>query len=121
VDVVVDPVGGQVFADSLRCLAFDGRLVAVGFSSGERPQCAVNRVLIKNVSVVGLHWGLYASERPDLLAEVHQRLRELVERGAVRPLIFGEYPMEDVPSLMEKVAAGRTWGRAVVRPKGVPR
>lgn len=120
VDVVVDPVGGQVFADSLRCLAFDGRLVTVGFSSGERPQCAVNRVLIKNVSVVGLHWGLYASERPDLVAEVHQRLRELVERGAVRPLIFGEYPMEDVPSLMEKVAAGRTWGRAVVRPKGVP-
>lgn len=119
VDVVVDPVGGPVFTDSLRCLAFDGRLVAVGFSSGEQPACPVNRVLIKNVSVLGLHWGLYATERPDLVREVHQRLRELAERGAVRPLIFGEYPMAAVPALLQKVAAGQTWGRVVVRPKAV--
>lgn len=119
VDVVVDPVGGSLFADSLRCLAFDGRLVAVGFSSGEQPDCPVNRVLIKNVSVVGLHWGLYATHRPDLVREVHRRLGELMRAGAIRPLVFGEFGMDEVPGLLEQIAAGRTWGRVVVRPTGV--
>jgi NADPH2:quinone reductase len=76
-------------------------------------------VLIKNVSVVGLHWGLYATHRPDLVCEVHRRLRELAGSGGIRPLIFGEYEMGDVPQLLEKIAAGQTWGRVVVRPKGV--
>jgi NADPH2:quinone reductase len=120
VDVVVDPVGGSLFDDSLGCLAFDGRLVAVGFSSGQHPDCAVNRVLIKNASVVGLHWGLYATHRPELVSEVHWKLAELVDQGRIRPLIFGEYGMDEVPALLEKVAAGQTWGRVVVRPKGVP-
>jgi NADPH2:quinone reductase len=118
VDVVVDPVGGSVAEASLRCLAFGGRLVLVGFASGPVPVLAANHVLVKNVSVVGLHWGLYAREQPGVVREVHQRLADLVTLGRVRPVVSGDFEWARLPALLQDLADGRTWGKVVVRPSG---
>src|SRR5690606_24979380 len=64
VDLVVDPVGGDRFTDSLRCLAEDGRLLVIGFTAGEIPHVRVNRLLLNNVSVVGVGWGAYVLPKP---------------------------------------------------------
>src|SRR5205085_7689563 len=68
-DVVYDPVGGDVFDRSTKCIAFEGRIVVVGFTSGRMPSVAANHVLIKNYSVVGLHWGMYRQRAPELIAQ----------------------------------------------------
>ena len=118
VDVVVDPVGGAVSEASLKCLAFGGRLVLVGFASGSIPVLAANRILLKNVSVLGLHWGLYAKERPAIARDVHRQIVDLVAAGRVRPVVSGDFEWGERPALLQKLADGRTWGKVVVRPAG---
>src|SRR3712207_3593613 len=80
-DVVYDPVGGDVFDRSRRCIAFEGRLVVVGFTSGRIPEAPANHLLIKNYSVVGLHWGLYGTHEPAVFGLVHEELTRLYEDG----------------------------------------
>ena len=115
-DVVYDPVGGDVFDRSTRCTAFEGRLVVVGFTGGRIAEARTNHLLVKNYSVVGLHWGLYRRLRPRVVAETHEALLVLHARGAVRPLVEAVLPLEEAPSGLERLAARGTVGKVVVTP-----
>lgn len=121
VDVVFDPVGGAAFETGLKALALEGRLLVVGFASGAIPSVATNRLLLRNVAVVGLNWGTYRRERPAHVERCHEVLCALSEQGLVRPRVF-EPPFEfdQLPDAMAALMARRTWGKVVlsVAPKG---
>jgi NADPH2:quinone reductase len=113
-DVVFDPVGGAAFTASTKCIAFEGRLVVVGFASGEIPQAAANHALVKNYSIDGLHWALYAQRRPDLVREAHAELTRLATEGAIRPVVHEVVPFLEAPSAIQLLAGGTTTGRIVI-------
>jgi NADPH2:quinone reductase len=94
VDVLVDPVGGDRFTDSLRSLRQEGRLVVVGFTGGDIPTVKVNRLLLNNIDVVGAAWGEYAIRRPDVMASIHAEIAKLVTAGFVRPIVGARFPLE---------------------------
>jgi NADPH2:quinone reductase len=116
VDVVYDPVGGPAYEVSKKVIAFEGRIVIVGFASGQIPQAATNHVLVKNYSVVGLHWGLYRKQNPALVARAHEDLSSLVEVGALAPLVSRKLAFEDAPTGIAELAAGTTVGKLAVSP-----
>ncbi|MGV9194002.1 NADPH:quinone oxidoreductase family protein [Microbacterium sp. MC2] len=113
-DVVFDPVGGTAFDASTRCIAFEGRIVVIGFASGEIPQLKTNIALVKNFAVLGLYWGLYSERRPDLVIEAHEALTDLAASGAIRPVVDEVVPFEKAPDAIEKLARGTTVGRVVI-------
>lgn len=113
-DVVFDPVGGDVYDRSTKCIAFEGRIVIVGFTSGRIPQAAANHVLIKNYSVVGLHWGLYAKRAPELIPPATRALLDLYEAGTIKPHISMRLPLADAPRALAMVAEGKTTGKVVL-------
>jgi NADPH2:quinone reductase len=113
-DVVFDPVGGEAFAKSTKCIAFEGRLVVIGFTSGDIPSVAANHVLIKNYSVVGLHWGLYRRYDPAAIAEAHTALSALAAQGVAMPLVSEVVAFEEAVDGLTRLAAGETTGRVVV-------
>src|SRR4051795_11303437 len=115
-DVVYDPVGGDVFDRSRRCIAFEGRLVVVGFTSGRIPEAPANHLLVKNYSVVGLHWGLYRKHDPAVFGAVHQELTRLVEAGAIDPLVSQALPLEQAPQALKALADRSTVGKVVLVP-----
>jgi NADPH2:quinone reductase len=115
-DVVYDSVGGDAYARSTKCIAFEGRILVIGFASGEIPSAALNHALIKNYSIVGLHWGLYQSKDPQAIRDCHQTLTGLVAKGTIKPLV-GERPgLEGVAEGLQKLADGDTVGRVVFTP-----
>ncbi len=93
-DVVLDPVGGDRFTDSLRCLKPEGRLLVVGFTGGTIPEVRVNRLLLNNISVTGVGWGAWWMTRPEYLQEQWARLVPHLESGALQPLVGNVYPLE---------------------------
>lgn len=93
VDLVLDPVGGDRFTDSLRSLAEGGRLVVVGFTAGSIPEVRVNRLLLNNTEVIGAGWGAYVIAKPDLNREIGAELAKLIAAGAVRPLVGASFPL----------------------------
>jgi NADPH:quinone reductase len=115
-DVVYDPVGGDAFRRSTKCIAFEGRILVVGFASGDIPSAALNHALVKNYSIVGLHWGLYQQRDPDAVRDCHAELTRLVAAGAIRPLISERLPLADVPDGLQRLAGGATTGRIVFLP-----
>jgi NADPH:quinone reductase len=115
-DVIYDPVGGDVFDKSRRCIAFEGRLVVVGFTSGRIPEAPANHVLVKNYSVVGLHWGLYRSMDPTRIGLVHEELSRLVVEGHVDPLVSQVLPLEEAPKALGALARRGTVGKVVLAP-----
>ncbi|HXB65779.1 MAG TPA: NADPH:quinone oxidoreductase family protein [Solirubrobacteraceae bacterium] len=114
VDVVLDPVGGDRFTDSLRSLAPDGRLVVVGFTGGSIPEVRVNRLLLANIEVVGAGWGAYALTRPELCREIGARIEELIEQGAVRPVIGARFPLERASEALLEIDQRRATGKVVL-------
>jgi NADPH2:quinone reductase len=116
VDIVLDVVGGGVFTDSLRALAPQGRLLVVGFASGEGiPEVKVNRLLLNNVDVRGVGWGAYAMVRPGYMHEQWDALLPLMETGAIRPPIGATYDLEDFGRALQDMDERRTLGKSVVR------
>jgi len=115
-DVVYDPVGGDVFDSSRRCVAFEGRLVVVGFTSGRIPSAPANHVLVKNYSVVGLHWGLYRKHDPAVIGMVHEQLCRLFADGAIEPLVGQVLPLDAAPQAMAAIADRGTVGKVVLKP-----
>ncbi|MFE3684685.1 NADPH:quinone oxidoreductase family protein [Streptomyces sp. NPDC059095] len=120
-DVIYDPVGGDAYAKSAKCVAFEGRIVIVGFASGSVPAPALNHALVKNYSIVGLHWGLYAQKDPASIARCHEQLTRLAAEGAIKPLISERVPLKDAAAAVQRVADGTTTGRVVVLPDGAAR
>lgn len=116
-DVIFDPVGGEVFDRSRRCIAFEGRLVVVGFTSGDIPKAPANHALVKNYSVVGLHWGLYNKVMPEIIARTHDALVGLFEKGEVDPLVHATVPFEELPDALELLGSRKTRGKLVVKTK----
>src|SRR6266566_1328680 len=113
-DVVFDPVGGDGFDRSTKCIAFEGRIVVVGFTSGRIPQAAANHVLVKNYSVVGLHWGLYSRRAPQLIPVANAKLMDLYAAGKIKPLISARMPLAEAPKALETVASGKSTGKVLL-------
>jgi NADPH2:quinone reductase len=113
-DVIYDSVGGASFETSTKVVAFEGRLIVVGFASGEIPQAATNHVLVKNYSVLGLHWGLYHRYNPELIKRAGEELANLVGAGALYPLVSDRLAFEDAAQGITRLAAGETVGRLAV-------
>ncbi|WP_324784947.1 NADPH:quinone oxidoreductase family protein [Streptomyces sp. H51] len=113
-DVIYDPVGGAAYAQSAKVVAFEGRIVVVGFASGTIPSPALNHALVKNYSILGLHWGLYNTKNPELVRHCHEQLTELAARGAIRPLVSERVPLGGAAGAVQKVADGLATGRVVV-------
>lgn len=115
-DVVYDPVGGPAYEASTRCIAFEGRILVIGFASGTRQQARLNHALVKNYSILGVHWSLYLEHEPDLVRHCHDELVRLADAGEISPLLGGVVGLDEVPDALERLAAGRTTGRLVVVP-----
>jgi NADPH2:quinone reductase len=115
-DVVYDPVGGDVFDRSTRCIAFEGRIVVVGFTSGRIPEARANHLLVKNYSVVGLHWGLYQKLAPDLIDTATERLLDLYAQGRIRPHVSRRFPLEEAPTAIAQVSGRLSTGKVLLVP-----
>jgi NADPH2:quinone reductase len=115
-DVIYDPVGGDVFDQSRRCIAFEGRLLVVGFTSGRLPDAPANHVLVKNYSVVGLHWGLYRKHEPALFWRTHEELLRLVAEGHIDPLVGDVLPLDQAPQALARLGDRGTVGKVVLVP-----
>jgi NADPH:quinone reductase len=115
-DVIYDSVGGQAYARSTKCIAFEGRILVIGFASGEIPSAALNHALIKNYSIVGLHWGLYQTVEPQAIRDAHVQLSKLVADGAIRPLVGERLGLGEVAAGLQRLAAGDSVGRIVFTP-----
>ncbi|MBB2894695.1 NADPH:quinone oxidoreductase family protein [Flexivirga oryzae] len=115
-DVIFDPVGGDAYDLLAKCVAFEGRIVIVGFSGGRIQAPPLNHVLLKNYAILGLHWGYYRTMRPSVIAEGHDRLAALAADGLIRPLISGRLGFGELPDGLAQLAAGKTIGRLVWRP-----
>jgi NADPH2:quinone reductase len=112
--VVFDPVGGDVYDRSTKCIAFEGRIVVVGFTSGRIPQAATNHVLIKNYSVVGLHLGLYTRRAPELIPPAMTRLLDLYAVGKIKPHISARLPLSEARQALAMVAHGKSTGKVIL-------
>lgn len=115
VDIVYDPVG--LIEKSTKCIAWNGRLVVIGFAGGNIEKMATNRILLKNISVMGLHWGAYAKFEPETIPEVWKELLKLMESKAIRATNYTdkEYKgLESVPAALEALGGRDTWGKVVV-------
>ncbi|MFF4308610.1 NADPH:quinone oxidoreductase family protein [Streptomyces sp. 900105755] len=117
-DVIYDPVGGDAYTQSTKVVAFEGRIVVVGFASGTIPSPALNHALVKNYSILGLHWGLYATKNPRLILECHRQLTELAAKGAIKPLVSERVPLSEAAAAVQRVGDGVTTGRVTVVPNG---
>jgi NADPH:quinone reductase len=115
-DVIYDSVGGDTYTRSTKCIAFEGRILIIGFAGGTIQSAALNHALIKNYAIVGLHWGLYQSKNPQLIKDCHARLTKLVADGAIKPLVSQRLGLEEVPAGLQRLAAGETVGRIVFTP-----
>ncbi|MGV9479969.1 NADPH:quinone oxidoreductase family protein [Gordonia aichiensis] len=113
VDVMIDPVGGDVFDEALRQVAPDGRYVVIGFAAGGIPTVKLNRVLFRNIAVVGAAWGEYVRTHPDVPALLHDELTEMIGAG-MRPPVSVRYALADLPQALTDLAQGRILGKAVV-------
>lgn len=115
-DVVFDPVGGETFTRSTKCVAFEGRILVIGFASGHIPAAALNHALVKNYSILGLQGRTYRDLEIDAIRENHAELTKLAAAGLIRPLISERLPMASVPDGLRRLAAGSTAGRLVFLP-----
>ena len=113
-DLIYDPVGGEVGQKSTKCIAFEGRLLIIGFTSGAFSNFVSNHILVKNYSVVGVHWGLYRQHNPAKIAEAWKVLWQLYDAGHIKPVVGGRYPMEKVAEAMEALASRNAVGKIVL-------
>jgi len=112
-DVVYDPVGGDAYQRSTKCIAFEGRILVVGFAGGQIQSAALNHALVKNYSILGLHFFLYATNNPALVRVCHDELTKLAADGMVKPLVSERVALGAVAEGLQRVADGTTVGRVV--------
>ena len=114
VDVVIDPVGGDRFIDSLRALREGGQLIVVGFAGGSIPQVRVNRLLLKNIAVVGAGWGAWALAKPEVCRRGGEEIYALVEAGIVRPVVGATFPLKRAADALALLDERRASGKVVL-------
>ena len=115
-DVVFDPVGGDAYQRSTKCIAFEGRILLVGFAGGQIQSVALNHALVKNYSILGLHWGLYTTKDPALVRICHDELSKLAADGVVKPLVSERLALDAVADGLQRLADGTTVGRVAYVP-----
>lgn len=115
-DVIYDPVGGETYQRSTKCVAFEGRILVIGFAGGQIQSAALNHALIKNYSILGLHWGLYNQVDPAAVAQCHAELTDLADRGLIKPLVSERIPLAQAADGVQRLGDGSTVGRVVVVP-----
>jgi NADPH2:quinone reductase len=115
-DVIYDSVGGDIFDKSLKCIAWNGRLLVIGFASGTIPSVKANRILLKNIAVTGLHWGAHAAKEPARIDETFDALFALYREKKIRPVIFDTYPLERVSDALDALGSRRSYGKVIVTP-----
>jgi NADPH2:quinone reductase len=115
-DVIYDPVGGDVFDESLRCIAFGGRILSIGFTSGRLPVLPVNIALIKGFSVMGVRAGEYGRQFPEKGRENNEAIWKLAEDGLVKPRVDAEYPLDGWRAAFETLAQRKVVGKTIIRP-----
>lgn len=115
-DVVYDPVGGDLFTASLRSIAFEGRILVIGFASRTVPQIPANHLLVKNVDVIGVNWPAYAELNPQVMTQSLHELLQWAQEGVIRPHVSATYPLEQTVDAIQQVVARRSTGKVVVVP-----
>jgi NADPH2:quinone reductase len=113
-DVIYDPVGGDIFDQSTKCIAMEGRLLVIGFAGGRIPSIAANRILLKNCSIVGCYWGGYIERHPEYTAKAQQDLFRLYEEGKIKPAVSSVYPLAQAPRAMRDLADRKVIGKAIL-------
>jgi NADPH2:quinone reductase len=115
-DVIYDPVGGDVFDKSLKCIAWEGRLLVIGFASGRIPEVAANRILLKNISIIGLFWGAYMTRDPKKIRDAHDAIVELYRAKKIKPLVWKSFGFAELPDALGALESRASHGKIVVRP-----
>lgn len=113
-DVIYDPVGGDAFDTAIRCVAWEGRYLVIGFASGRIPELAVNRVLLKNSSLVGVFWGAYALNQPQVLQDSFTQLLTWYAEGKLKPHIDRTLPLENAPEAFHMMANRQVKGKVIL-------
>jgi NADPH2:quinone reductase len=116
VDIVLDPVGGDRFTDSLRSLREEGRVVVVGFTGGSIPEVKVNRLLLGNTEVIGAGWGAYVMNKPEVTREIGEAIAELTDRGFIRPVVGARFPFERAGEALKLIDERGALGKVVLEP-----
>jgi NADPH2:quinone reductase len=114
VNVVLDPVGGDRFTDSLRSLAEGGRVIVVGFTGGSIPEVRVNRLLLGNTEVIGAGWGAYVMSKPDVSAAIGVELAKLIDSGFVKPVVGQRFPLEEAAEALGVLDRREAVGKVVL-------
>ncbi len=113
-DVIYDPIGGDVFDASLRCIAWEGRILVIGFASGRIPQVPANITLVKNIDVMGLYWGSYFGHKPELIRQSFAQLFRWFEEGKLRPLVSGQFDLKDASRALDLLRQRKAIGKIVL-------
>lgn len=113
-DVVYDPVGGDAFEASLRSIAWGGRIIIIGFTSGKIPQIPANIVLVKNIDIIGFYWGSHMARKPELLRESYAKLLGWFEQGKLRPHVSAQFDLKDVAQAMNLLRERKSTGKVVL-------
>jgi NADPH:quinone reductase len=113
-DVVLDPVGGDRFTDSLRSLREEGRLVVVGFTGGSIPEVKVNRLLLNNTEVIGAGWGAYVMPKPEVTTRIGEEIERMIQAGFVNPPVGATFPLADAGQALELIDGRGATGKVVL-------
>ncbi|HMX30280.1 MAG TPA: NADPH:quinone oxidoreductase family protein, partial [Blastocatellia bacterium] len=113
-DVIYDPVGGEVFEISTKCIAPEGRLLVIGFAGGAIPSIAANRILLKNMSVIGAYWGGYLEHHPNYMAETQAALFKLYEAGQIKPVVSDTFDLTEAVAALNALATRKTFAKVVL-------
>lgn len=114
VDVIFDPVGGTVFEESTKCIAFEGRIVVIGFASGRIPSIAANRILLKNIDIIGLFWGNYRQFNPLIIEKTQKDLCHLYTSGKIKPVIYRIYPFAELQKALSALSGRKSYGKVII-------
>jgi len=115
-DVIYDSVGGDTTDRSLKCIAWNGRLLIIGFAGGHIHAIKANRIMLKNIAVTGLHWTAFAAHEPEKIPIVFDALFELYREGRIAPVIYQRFPLDQVSDALEALGGRKTYGKVIITP-----
>jgi NADPH:quinone reductase len=116
-NVIYDPVGGDAFDAGLRSIAWNGRIIIIGFAAGRIPQIPANIVLVKNIDVIGFYWGSYQSRKPELLRSSFTQLFQWSEEGKLKPHVSHQFDLANAAKALELLRDRKSTGKVVLRVK----